>query len=293
MKQHSKTGQLFLNIFFILLSLMYILPFMLLISISISSESAIKEFGYTFIPKVVDLAAYKQVFKNPDTMLDAYKVTIIFSLATTVLSIIVTSLAAYPLSRQNCKFRKIFSFYLFFTMLFSGGLVPSYLVNTRYLHLNDKIWIYILPGIVSAWNVIIVRTFFQGLPKELIEASKIDGLSEIGILFIIIIPLSTPVLATVGFMTLLAKWNDWNTSLIYINDRSLYSLQYMLQKILNEAEFLKQASSDGTGLVDSVEAPTESLRYAMAMVAAGPMLVIFPFFQKYFTQGLVVGSVKG
>lgn len=293
MKQHSKTGQLFLNIFFILLSLMYILPFMLLVSISISSESAIKEFGYTLIPKAVDLVAYKQIFKNPATMLDAYKVTIIFSLATTVLSIIVTSLAAYPLSRQNCKFRKIFSFYLFFTMLFSGGLVPSYLINTRYLHLDDTIWVYILPGIVSAWNVIIVRTFFQGLPKELIEASKIDGLSEVGILFIIIIPLSTPVLATIGFMTLLGKWNDWNTSLIYINDRSLYSLQYMLQKILNEAEFLKQASTDGTGLVDNVEAPTESLRYAMAMVAAGPMLVIFPFFQKYFTQGLIVGSVKG
>lgn len=293
MKQHSKTGQFFLNIFFILLSLMYILPFMLLVSISISSESAIKEFGYTLIPKAVDLVAYKQIFKNPATMLDAYKVTIIFSLATTVLSIIVTSLAAYPLSRQNCKFRKIFSFYLFFTMLFSGGLVPSYLINTRYLHLDDTIWVYILPGIVSAWNVIIVRTFFQGLPKELIEASKIDGLSEVGILFIIIIPLSTPVLATIGFMTLLGKWNDWNTSLIYINDRSLYSLQYMLQKILNEAEFLKQASTDGTGLVDNVEAPTESLRYAMAMVAAGPMLVIFPFFQKYFTQGLIVGSVKG
>lgn len=293
MKQHSKTGQLFLHIFFILLSLMYILPFLLLISISISSESAIKEYGYTLLPKVIDLAAYKQIFRNPATMLDAYKVTIIFSLATTALSIIVTSLAAYPLSRQNCKFRKIFSFYLFFTMLFSGGLVPSYLINTRYLHLDDTIWIYILPGIVSAWNVIIVRTFFQGLPKELIEASKIDGLSEVGILFIIIIPLSTPVLATIGFMTLLGKWNDWNTSLIYINDRSLYSLQYMLQKILNEAEFLKQASTDGTGLVDNVEAPTESLRYAMAMVAAGPMLVIFPFFQKYFTQGLIVGSVKG
>lgn len=293
MKQHTKVGQALLHIFFICLCLAYILPFILLISISISSEDAIKEYGYTLFPKTVDFAAYKQIFRNPDTMINAYKTTIIFSLATTGLSILVTSLAAYPLSRPNCKFRKQFSFFLFFTMLFSGGLVPSYLINTRYLHLDDTMWIYILPGIVSAWNVIVVRTFFQGLPKELIEASKIDGLSEIPILFKIIIPLSTPVLATIGFMTLLAKWNDWNTSLIYINDAKLYSLQYMLQKILNEAEFLKQVSADGTGLMDGVEAPTESLRYAMAMVAAGPMLVIFPFFQKYFSQGLLVGSVKG
>ena len=293
MKQHTKLGQTLLHIFFICLCLAYILPFLLLISISISSEAAIKEYGYTLLPKIVDFAAYKQIFNNPDTMLNAYKTTIIFSISTTALAILVTSLVAYPLSRQNCKFRKPLSFFLFFTMLFSGGLVPSYLINTRYLHLDDTIWIYILPSLVSAWNVIVVRTFFQGIPKDLIEASKIDGLSEMQILFKIIIPLSTPVLATIGFMTLLAKWNDWNTSLIYINDARLYSLQYMLQKILNEAEFLKQVSTDGTGLMDGVEAPTESLRYAMAMVAAGPMLVIFPFFQKYFSQGLLVGSVKG
>ena len=293
MKQHTKLGQTLLHIFFICLCLAYILPFLLLISISISSEAAIKEYGYTLLPKIVDFAAYKQIFNNPDTMLNAYKTTIIFSISTTALAILVTSLVAYPLSRQNCKFRKPLSFFLFFTMLFSGGLVPSYLINTRYLHLDDTIWIYILPSLVSAWNVIVVRTFFQGIPKELIEASKIDGLSEMQILFKIIIPLSTPVLATIGFMTLLAKWNDWNTSLIYINDARLYSLQYMLQKILNEAEFLKQVSTDGTGLMDGVEAPTESLRYAMALVAAGPMLVIFPFFQKYFSQGLLVGSVKG
>ncbi len=293
MKQHTKLGQTILHVFFICLCLAYILPFILLISISISSEAAIKEYGYTLFPKVLDFAAYKQIFRNPDTMINAYKTTIIFSLATTVLAIIVTALAAYPLSRKNCKFRKQFSFFLFFTMLFSGGLVPSYLINTRFLHLDDTIWIYILPSIISAWNVIVVRTFFQGLPNELVEASKIDGLSEIQILFKIIIPLSTPVLATIGFMTLLGKWNDWNTTLIYINDAKLYSLQYMLQKILNEAEFLKQVSTDGMGLLDNVEAPTESLRYAMAMVAAGPMLVIFPFFQKYFSQGLLVGSVKG
>lgn len=293
MKQTTKIGQFFLHVFFIILCLAYIIPFLLLISISISSETAIQEFGYTVLPKQISFAAYKQIFENPTTMLTAYKTTIIFSLATTFGAIVVTSLAAYPLSRPNFRFKKIFSFYLFFTMLFSGGLVPSYIINTSVLHLNDTIWIYILPGLVSAWNVIVVRTFFQGLPGELLDAAKIDGLSEMGMLFRIVIPLSTPVLATIGFMVLLGKWNDWNTSLIYIDDANLYSLQYMLQKILNEAEFLKQAASDGTGFFENTQAPTDSLKYAMAMVAAGPMLVVFPFFQKYFTQGLVVGSVKG
>ena len=293
MKQHTKIGQLFLHLFFIIFCLAYIIPFLLLISISISSESAIREYGYTILPKVVSFAAYKQIFANPNTMLTAYKTTLTFSLATTAGAILVTSLAAYPLSRPSFKFKKQFSFYLFFTMLFSGGLVPSYIINTNVLHLNDTIWIYILPGLVSAWNVIVVRTFFQGLPSELLDAAKIDGLSEMGMLFRIVLPLSTPVLATIGFMTLLGNWNNWNTSLIYIDNPKLYSLQYMLQRILNEAEFLKQAASDGTGLMDVSDMPTDSLKYAMAMVAAGPMLVVFPFFQKYFTQGLVVGSVKG
>lgn len=293
MKKKGISGQVILHIFFILLSLAYIIPFLLLISISLSSDRAIKEFGYTILPKTIDFSAYQMIFKSPDTILTAYKVTIIFSLATMVLSVLIMMMAAYPLSRSNCVFKKPLSYYIFFTMIFSGGMIPSYIINSKYLHLNDTMWIYILPSLVSAWNVIIIRTFFQGLPNGLVEAAKIDGAGEIYIFAKIIIPLSKPVIATMCFLTLLAKWNDWNTSLIYIRNEKLYSLQYLLQRILREVEFVKNSVSQGNNLLSVADLPTESVRYAMALIAAGPMLVMFPFFQKYFARGLTVGAIKG
>ena len=293
MKKKGISGQVILHIFFILLSLAYIIPFLLLISISLSSDGAIKEFGYTILPKTIDFSAYQMIFKSPDTILTAYKVTIIFSLATMVLSVLIMMMAAYPLSRSKCVFKKPLSYYIFFTMIFSGGMIPSYIINSKYLHLNDTMWIYILPSLVSAWNVIIIRTFFQGLPNGLVEAAKIDGAGEIYIFAKIIIPLSKPVIATMCFLTLLAKWNDWNTSLIYIRNEKLYSLQYLLQRILREVEFVKNSVSQGNNLLSVADLPTESVRYAMALIAAGPMLVMFPFFQKYFARGLTVGAIKG
>ncbi|MDY3929813.1 MAG: carbohydrate ABC transporter permease [Clostridia bacterium] len=287
-------GRILLHIFLILLSLTYILPLILMISISFSSESAIKEFGYTLMPKVFSLDAYKLCFRNPYQLLQSYKVTIAFAMLGTVLATLVQSLMAYPLSRRNFKLRGIITKYIFVTMLFSGGLVPAYILNTKYLHLGNSFWIYIFPGLMSAWNVIVFRTFFQGLPDGLVEAAKIDGAKEIMIFFRIILPLSTPVIASLGFMTLVGKWNDWNTSLLYIRDSKLYSLQYLLQRILREAEYVKnlQLSGEMTMLSDK-DLPTETMRYAMAMLAAGPMLVVFPFFQKYFAKGMVVGAVKG
>lgn len=291
-KKKFPWGQLILNIIFILTSLTYILPLILMISISISSEDAITQFGYTILPKVVGFDGYKAIFKNPTQLLNSYKVTIVFSVVATVLSMLVKALAAYPLSRPNYKFKKASTMLMFFTMLFSGGLVPTYILNTKYLHLDNTIWIYILPGLVAAWDIFIMRTFFQGLPAGLVEAAKIDGASEFRIFFTIIIPLSTPVLASLGFMYLIGKWNDWNTALIYIRDTQLYSLQYLLQRILREAEFVENMAKQGQSVGDYTP-PTETMRYAMAVLAAGPMMVIFPFFQKYFAQGLTIGSVKG
>ncbi len=293
MKNKTITGQLILNILFVILSLTYIIPFLLLISISLSSDQSIREFGYTVFPKVITFDAYKMIFKSPETILNAYEVTIIFSLVTMVLSVIVMTMVAYPLSRKNCVFRKPLSYYIFFTMIFSGGMIPSYIINTKYLHLNDTMLVYILPALVNAWNIIVIRTFFQGLPEGLVEAAKIDGAGEAYTFVKIILPLSKPVIATMCFLTLLAKWNDWNTSLIYIRNERLYSLQYMLQRILREVEFVKNSVSRGDSLLDSSNLPTEGVRYAMALVAAGPMLVVFPFFQKYFAQGLTVGAIKG
>ena len=293
MKNKTITGQLILNIFFVILSLTYIIPFLLLISISLSSDQSIREFGYTVFPKAITFDAYKMIFKSPETIVNAYEVTIIFSLITMDLSVMVMTMVAYPLSRKNCVFRKPLSYFIFFTMIFSGGMIPSYIINTKYLHLNDTMWIYILPALVNAWNIIVIRTFFQGLPEGLVEAAKIDGAGEAYTFVKIILPLSKPVIATMCFLTLLAKWNDWNTSLIYIRNERLYSLQYMLQRILREVEFVKNSVSRGDSLLDSSNLPTEGVRYAMALVAAGPMLIAFPFFQKYFAQGLTVGAIKG
>lgn len=288
-----KNKNIILHAFLILLSLCFLLPLVLVISISFSSEAGISQYGYTLLPKIASLDAYRQIFLKPQKILDAYKVTIIYSAVGTVFSVLVMSMAAYPLSRPNYKYKKLVTYYFFFTMLFGGGLIPMYIVNTQYYHLNDTIWVYILHGAVNVWNLIIIRTFFQGLPDSLVEAAKIDGASEGRVFFSIILPLSKPVLATIALMTLLAKWNDWNTSLVYINDESLYSLQFLLQKILREAEFIQKMASEGIMDSSGYEAPAESMRFAMAVLASGPMLVVFPFFQKYFTKGLTVGAVKG
>lgn len=283
--------KIILHTFMILFSLCFLIPFIQVISISLSSEESIREFGYTVFPKVLNFEAYRQLFANPKTLLDAYKVTILFSLGGTLLSVAVMSLMAYPLSRQEFKYKKIFTTYIFITMIFSGGLIPSYIIYSHVYHLNNTIWVYIFPGAVSAYYVIMMRTFFQGLPTSLVESAKIDGASEFRCYFSIILPLSKPVLASVALLTLLAKWNNWQTSLIYIRDPELYSLQYLLQRILNEAEFLKEMAEKGIDI--NQQPPTEQIRFAMAVLAAGPMLVVFPFFQKYFSKGLTVGAVKG
>ena len=285
-------GQIALHTIFIIVSLIYILPFILVVSVSFSSENAIYEFGYTLFPKEVSLEAYKQILQNPTQLFNSYKTTIIFTTAATLLSVLVNTLAAYPLSRPNYKFKGILTFYIFFTMLFNGGLVPSYIINTQYLRLDNTMWIYIWPGLVNAWYIIIIRTFFKGLPESLVESAKLDGASDLKIYFKIIMPLSTPVIATIAFMTLIYKWNDWYTALIYIRKPGLYSLQYMLQKILQEVEFVKKIAQQ-TGMLGNYEVPAEGMRFAMAVLTAGPVLIIFPFFQKYLASGLTIGAIKG
>lgn len=296
MKKKIKASRVVINLLFCIGSLMFILPFVLIIAASFTEESALVSEGYKLIPSAFSLEAYKYVFRSPQQLLDSYKITIIYSFVATFLGVIVMSMLAYPLSRPNYKYKKIVTFFIFFTMLFSGGLVPSYIWITRYLHMGDTIWVYILPFLVNAFHVIVIRTFFQGLPSALMESAKIDGASELQTFFKIVLPLSKPVIATISLLTLLARWNDWNTALIYIKSTKLYSLQFLLQKILREAEFVKNmAESSPVAGIDfnASNLPSITIRFAMCMVAAGPMLVVFPFFQKYFAKGLTVGAVKG
>lgn len=284
-----------LHLFFILFSLTFIVPFIYVLSIALSNEMDVMKYGYTLIPKNPDWTAYQAIFRNPTQLIDAYAVTIANTALGTFLALLLQTMAAYPLSRSNFKLKGFVTFYIFFTVLFGGGLIPTYILNTKYLHLGNTFWIYIVSGLVSGWNIIIIRTFFQGIPTAIVESAKLDGASEFTIFGKIIIPLSKPVIATIGVLTVLGKWNDWNTTLIYISNPKLYTLQYLLQKLLRDAEYVQQMIQSGMVSSQNMEdlLPTEAMRFAMAVVAAGPMLVIFPFFQKYFTKGLTVGAVKG
>lgn len=286
-------GQIFLHMFFILLCSFYVYPLLLLIAISFEGGS---QTGFSLVIKEFSTAAYEQIMAKPEKILKAYAVTGTFSVAATLGGLVVMAMFAYALSKRDFKYRSVITFLLFFTTLFSGGIVPSYLVNSRLLHLNNTIWIYIFPALLNAWNVIVIRTFFQGLPEGLNEAARIDGASELRICFQIIIPLATPVLASVGFLNFISHWNSWYTCSIYIRDPDLYSLQYLLKVLLDGEEQLKEMMKNG--FVSGIDAKRqlknlESLRFAMAVVAAGPMMFVFPFFQKYFAKGLTIGSIKG
>lgn len=293
--KHKKNtiGQVALHVFFILLCLCYLYPMLLLITISFEGANNV---GFSLVVKEFSTAAYAQIFANPQKILKAYGVTALFSAASTLGCLVVTAMFAYALSKRDFKYRNILTFLLFFTTLFNGGIVPSYLINTKLLHLNNTIWIYILPTFISAWNVIVVRTFFQGLPEGLNEAARIDGASEFRICFQIIIPLATPALASIGFLHFIGNWNDWYTTSVYIRKPDLYSLQYLLKIILDNEEYLKEIMKEGVISREEVENQVqnlESLRFAMGVVAVGPMAFVFPLFQKYFAKGLTLGSVKG
>lgn len=292
MRKQNIIQQVVLCVIFAILCLLIIFPFWLLISASLSDPQALATNGYQVWPSPVSFSAYEFVFKNPQQILRAYGITFVFSITTMVLSVLCMSMVAYPLSRSNLKGRSVINFYLYFTMLFGGGLVPTYILIAKFLHLNDTIWVYILPALINPWYVFMIRTFFKGIPGEIIESATIDGASEYTIFIRMILPLSKPVIATVALFMFLGKWNDWNTALIYISKPELYSLQYLLQKIMEDINILKQ-NQQAAEMMDISNIPTETVRMAMAVVVAGPALVVFPFFQKYFVKGLTVGSVKG
>jgi len=293
MKKKISAGTICLYLFLLIMSICYILPLLMMISISFSTETSIIDNGYKLIPAEWSLDAYKMAFQNPSQIINSYKVTAAQAVLGTFLSLWVETMMAYPLIRNNFRHKKFVTIFLMITMFFSGGMVPSYILNTQYLRLGNSFWIYIFPSLVGAWGVILFKTFFKGLPEGLVEAAKLDGASEYMVYFKIILPLSTPIIAAQGFMMLLGRWNDWNTSLLYIRNNKLYTLQYLLQRIINEADFIKNMQGTAMEGLFGTDIPSDTLRYATAVIAAGPMMVVFPFFQKYFAKGLVVGSVKG
>lgn len=288
----EKTG-IWVHLFFILFGLICIVPFMVVISASFSGETDLAINGFSVIPRKWDLTAYAYLFKNPKTIVNAYIVTIIITVVGTFLSVTFMSMAAYCLSRNNFRFTRLLTFYIFFPTLFSGGLVPSYIINTQYLHLTDRLEALILPTLINVFHIIMLRTFFRQLPESLFEAAKMDGASEYRIFFTIAVPLSKPVIATVAFLGALSKWNEWYNAMLYIRSDKLIPLQYMLQRMMMNLQSLLDAMTNAPSMVNIQDLPGENLRMAMLVVAIGPMMLIFPFFQKYFTRGMTVGAVKG
>ena len=283
-----------INICFMIFCAFCVYPFLVVLGSSFQSQMDIAKNGYSAIPRPVDLTAYRMILRNPVQLLNSYIVTIVTTGATAVCGLAVISGFAYAISRRTYKYARFLSFYLFITMLFNGGLVPSYILMVNWLKLKNNMLALILPMLISAWFVILMRSFMQSIPEALLESAKIDGAWELTIFTRIVLPMSTPVLATVGLFLVLQSWNDWWLTLLYIDADKMMKLQYLLMRLLRNMEFLNTADAIKYGAVrEGVEVPVLSARMAMCVLAAGPMLVVFPFFQKYFVRGIMVGSIKG
>lgn len=294
LSKQEKMMQLLAHIILSIMVLLVIIPFWLLIAASFSDSSYAIAEGYHFIPKKLSLDAYRFIVKQWDQVGRAYLVTILVTVIGTAGSLIIVSLLAYGLSQKDLPGVKVIFVLILITMLFSGGIVPQYMIYNNYLHVKNTIWGLILPNLLlNGFTVVLVRNYFQSsIPGELSEAMRIDGAGPFYIYARLIMPLSTPILATVGLMEAVSYWNDWNNGLYYITDTKLYSMQQLLNEINNNVMFMANHASEMQG-VDVSTLPTATMRLAIAVVAILPVMLIYPFFQKYFAKGITMGAVKG
>jgi putative aldouronate transport system permease protein len=275
-----------------ILAILCIFPFILIISSSLTEENVIVTEGFKLFPSAFSTEAYSILFKYPDQMIRAYVVTITVTLLGTISGLFLTSMTAYCLSRRDFKWRNQFSFFFFFTTLFNGGLVPWYLLMVNYLHLKDTLLTLIIPLLLNVFYIIVMKSFMSNIPEAITESAKIDGAGDFLIFRRLIIPLSKPALATIGLFIALGYWNDWYNALLFVSDEKLMPLQYYLYKMLGNMDGMRKAMM-GSGAVITTSLPTEALKMAMTIVASGPILIAYPFIQKYFVQGLTIGAVKG
>ena len=286
MVEKNKGFQVGAHIVMIILSLCCIFPFLLLIVSSITDEQELIRNGYTLFPKALSLNAYQYMFKSSNKIISAYGITILSTVVGTVCGLSMTILMAYPLSRRDLPGRNGLAFYVFFTMLFSGGLVPTYIMYTRYIKVSNTIWALIIPSlVVNAFYVIMMRTYFStNIPEAVIEAARIDGAGEFRILLTIVLPMSVPMVAT---MTLLI-------GLSYLQqNKSLYSIQVLLNDMLRDVQALKSGMDAAAAAEITANMPSTGIKMAIAVVGVLPVLIVYPFFQKYFVKGITIGAVKG
>lgn len=291
--KEEKIANRVITLIFMIIALFCVVPIFYILAASLSDEIALSREGYSLLPRGFSLEAYKYVLESPKAILNAYGVTILVTIGGTVVSLMITAMFAYVIARKDFKLSRVFSFMVFFSMLFNGGLVPTYIMMTKYYNMKDMIFALIIPYIIMPWHVFLMKGFLSDIPTSLIEAAKIDGAGEVKTFFKIILPISKPAMATVGLFIAFTYWNDWYQSMLYIDKASLNSLQFYLYRIMNNIQYLSSSMMSGNISIDMSNMPSETARMALCILAAGPMLVIFPFFQKYFVKGLTVGAVKG
>lgn len=272
-----------------------LMPILLIVIASFTAENSLIQFGYSYVPNEWSLDAYYYMVKQGVTIARAYGVSFFVTIVGTLMSVLLTTMLAYPMSRKSFKYRNILAFFVFFTMLFNGGIVPSYIMWTKIFAIKNTIWALIIPNyLVTAFNVILVKNYYSNsIPESLIEAAQIDGASELTIFGKIMLPLAVPTVATISLFTGLCYWNDWTNGLYYIDDQKLFSIQQLLMKIMNNIQALRSNSNAallGTGAVDL---PGTSIRMAMAVIGILPIMLVYPFVQQYLVKGVVVGAVKG
>ncbi|HWO53356.1 MAG TPA: carbohydrate ABC transporter permease [Paenibacillus cookii] len=292
----SKGVNIVFNLIFILLALVCVVPMLVVLSISLSSEDSIRQTGYHIIPTAFSGDAYSYIAQQGTMILRALCISVLVTIVGTVLGVLLTASMGYVISRPNYKLKGLLTWIVFIPMIFNGGLVSSYYINANLLGLKDTVWALILPLAVSSFNVIICKTFFKStIPDGLIESAEIDGAGQLRIFFSIVLPISLPVIATIGLFLCFAYWNDWFQSMLYINNQDLYSLQALLNNLMSNVDALaKNAASMGVSYAMlAATMPKESARMAVAIIIVLPVAFAYPFFQRYFISGLTIGAVKG
>lgn len=294
---HNFSELMFRGLGYVLLfvfGMMCVIPFYLILISSFADETVLLRNGFSLLPEKFSLVSYQLVFENPGRIGRAYFNTTIVTVIGTVLSLFVSTLTGYVLSRKDFTWRNTFSFIFFFTTLFSGGLVPWYILCTQYLGFKNTYYGLILPMAFNVWNMIIAKNFMMGIPYEISESAKIDGAGELTIFFKLYLPVAKPLLATIGLFTALGYWNDWYNSMLFSTKPEMQSLQYFLQDMLTTMDAIKQLIAAGQGeLVQDIVLPSNGMRMAMTVVATGPIILLYPMVQRFFVKGLTIGAVKG
>ena len=291
----GKQFRVFSHVMLTLMGLSCLLPLILLIVSSFTSEAALLRNGYSFFPEAFSLEAYEYLWTSSSQIANAYKMTLLTSLTGTLSNLALTTLLAYPLSRKSLPGRNFFSFFVFFTLLFNGGLIPSYLVWTQTFHVKDSFLGLILPNLLmNGFGVIVMRTYFStNIPTEILEAGRIDGAGETRTLISIVLPMSKPILTTTALLSGLAYWNDWQNGLYYLVKRTdLYTIQNLLNRLISSMDFISNNASN-SAITAGITVPSVGVRMAVAVIALLPILIIYPFLQKGFVKGIVIGGVKG